>query len=113
MRWPGASVGTMNAVMPFASPGWPDVRANTRLPCARATWLFDHGVDFLKLMGTGAVLAIGTEPGEPELTEAEMRAAINSMDSHSDEIFAALELSGAKRAECFEQVDDKQFVICH
>lgn len=43
---------------------------------ARATWLFDHGVDFLKLMGTGAVLAIGTEPGEPELTEAEMRAAV-------------------------------------
>jgi len=43
---------------------------------ARATYLFDHGVDFLKLMATGAVLAIGTEPGEPELTEAEMRAAI-------------------------------------
>jgi imidazolonepropionase-like amidohydrolase len=43
---------------------------------ARATYLFDNGVDFLKLMATGAVLAIGTEPGEPELTEAEMRAAI-------------------------------------
>lgn len=43
---------------------------------ARATYLFDHGVDFLKLMATGAVLAIGTEPGEPELTEAEMRAAV-------------------------------------
>lgn len=42
----------------------------------RATHLFDSGVDFLKLMATGAVLAIGTEPGEPELTEAEMRAAI-------------------------------------
>lgn len=42
----------------------------------RATYLFDNGVDFLKLMATGAVLAIGTEPGEPELTEAEMRAAI-------------------------------------
>lgn len=43
---------------------------------ARATFLFDSGVDFLKLMATGAVLAIGTEPGEPELTEAEMRAAV-------------------------------------
>lgn len=43
---------------------------------ARATFLFDNGVDFLKLMATGAVLAIGTEPGEPELTEAEMRAAV-------------------------------------
>lgn len=27
------------------------------------------------MMGTGAVLAIGSEPGEPELSEAEMRAA--------------------------------------
>lgn len=42
----------------------------------RATFLFDHGADFLKLIATGAVLAIGTEPGEPELTEDEMRAAI-------------------------------------
>ncbi|WP_428028207.1 amidohydrolase family protein [Altererythrobacter sp.] len=42
----------------------------------KAEYLFDHGVDFLKLIGTGAVLAIGTEPGEPELTEEEMRAAV-------------------------------------
>lgn len=42
----------------------------------KATLLLDGGVDFLKLMATGAVLAIGTEPGQPELTEAEMRAAI-------------------------------------
>jgi imidazolonepropionase-like amidohydrolase len=44
---------------------------------ARAEFLFDNGVDFLKLIATGAVLAIGTEPGEPELTEEEMRAAVN------------------------------------
>lgn len=43
---------------------------------AKAALLLDGGVDFLKLMATGAVLAIGTEPGQPELTEAEMRAAI-------------------------------------
>ena len=43
---------------------------------ARATFLFDHGADLLKLIATGAVLAIGTEPGEPELTEVEMRAAV-------------------------------------
>lgn len=42
----------------------------------KATFLFDQGADFLKLMATGAVLAIGTEPGEPELTEEEMRAAV-------------------------------------
>ena len=45
--WPGEMVGTMNAVMPRASPGLPDVRANTRLPCARATWLFQR---FMPLM---------------------------------------------------------------
>ena len=41
------------------------------------------------------------------ILEAEMRAAINSMDSHSDEIFAALELSGAKRAEAIKSVSKK------
>jgi imidazolonepropionase-like amidohydrolase len=71
--------GELNGVMP-----------NTKLPAdmrlgvakgpkqvaARASYLFDQKVDFLKLMATGAVLAIGTEPGAPELTEAEMRAAV-------------------------------------
>ncbi|MBA4007354.1 MAG: Xaa-Pro dipeptidase [Erythrobacter sp.] len=52
------------------------VLASPEEAAARATFLFDHGVDFLKLMATGAVLAIGTEPGEAELTEAEMRAAV-------------------------------------
>jgi imidazolonepropionase-like amidohydrolase len=42
----------------------------------KATYLFDHGADFLKIIATGAVLAIGTEPGEPEVTEDEMRASI-------------------------------------
>jgi imidazolonepropionase-like amidohydrolase len=43
---------------------------------AKATFLFDNGADFLKLIATGAVLAIGTEPGTPELTETQMRAAV-------------------------------------
>lgn len=44
---------------------------------AKAAALFAGGADFLKLIATGAVLAIGTEPGQPELTEEEMRAAVN------------------------------------
>jgi imidazolonepropionase-like amidohydrolase len=71
--------GELNGVMPNE-----DLPADMRLGVvrgaeevkARATFLFDNGVDFLKLIGTGAVLAIGTEPGEPELTEEEMRAAV-------------------------------------
>ena len=42
----------------------------------KAGFLFDNGVDFLKILATGAVLAIGTEPGQPEVTEEEMRAAV-------------------------------------
>jgi imidazolonepropionase-like amidohydrolase len=41
----------------------------------KAEALFKGGADFLKLIATGAVLAIGTEPGQPELTEYQMRAA--------------------------------------
>ncbi len=48
----------------------------------KAQYLLDHKVDFLKLIATGAVLAIGTEPGEPELTEAQMRAAVTVAQAH-------------------------------
>lgn len=61
---------------------------------ARAAYLFDNGVDFLKLMATGAVLAIGTEPGEPELTEAEMRAAIEVAKARGS--FATAHAHGAE-----------------
>lgn len=60
----------------------------------RAGFLFDHGVDFLKLMGTGAVLAMGTEPGEPELTEGEMRAAVEIAQQHGS--FATAHAHGAE-----------------
>lgn len=42
----------------------------------RVRYLFQHRVDSIKLIATGAVLAVGTEPGRLELTEAEMRAAV-------------------------------------
>jgi imidazolonepropionase-like amidohydrolase len=41
-----------------------------------ARHLFQHGVDFLKLIATGAVLAEGTEPGAIELTAGEIAAAV-------------------------------------
>ncbi len=44
---------------------------------SKATFLIDQGADFLKLIATGAVLAVGTEPGEPELTEAQMKAVVD------------------------------------
>jgi len=44
----------------------------------KATFFIDKGADFLKLIATGAVLAIGTEPGEPELSVEEMKAAVDT-----------------------------------
>ncbi len=42
----------------------------------RVRYLFQHHVDTIKLIASGAVLAVGSEPGRLELSEAEMRAAV-------------------------------------
>lgn len=47
-----------------------------------ADFLLSHGADQLKFIATGAVLAIGTEPGTPELSEDEMRAAVGVAAKH-------------------------------
>ncbi len=36
-----------------------------------------HGADFLKLIATGAVLTVGTEPGQLELSKEEIEAAVD------------------------------------
>ena len=41
----------------------------------KARYLLDHGANFIKLIATGAVLAIGSEPGALELSPEEMKAA--------------------------------------
>lgn len=41
----------------------------------KARYLLDHGADFIKLIATGAVLALGSEPGALELSSEEMKAA--------------------------------------
>jgi imidazolonepropionase-like amidohydrolase len=43
----------------------------------KAANILAHHADFLKLIATGAVLTVGTEPGRQELTEDEMRAAVD------------------------------------
>jgi imidazolonepropionase-like amidohydrolase len=42
----------------------------------KVRFLFQHRVDSIKLIASGAVLAVGSEPGRLELSEAEMRAAV-------------------------------------
>jgi imidazolonepropionase-like amidohydrolase len=48
----------------------------------KVNFLFQHGADSIKLIGTGAVLAEGTEVGQQELTEDEMRAAVEAAAAH-------------------------------
>jgi imidazolonepropionase-like amidohydrolase len=89
--------GELNGVIPNAK-----LPADMRLGVVRnpveakqrAEFLFKNKVDFLKLIATGAVLAIGTEPGEPELTEAEMRAAVKVAASHGS--YATAHAHGAE-----------------
>lgn len=45
---------------------------------AKTGFLIAQGADFIKTIATGAVLAIGTEPGEPELTEDQLRAVVET-----------------------------------
>ncbi|MEU9015300.1 amidohydrolase family protein [Streptomyces sp. NPDC048479] len=42
----------------------------------RVREILHGGADLIKLIATGAVMAAGTVPGAPELTEAQMRAAV-------------------------------------
>ncbi|MCW3849047.1 amidohydrolase family protein [Sphingomonas sp. LB-2] len=42
----------------------------------KVRYLFQHHVDTIKLIASGAVLAVGSEPGRLELSEEEMRAAV-------------------------------------
>ncbi len=45
---------------------------------AKVNYLFQNGADSIKLIATGAVLTQGTEPGALEMSEAEIRAAVEA-----------------------------------
>jgi len=71
--------GELNGVVPNDQLP-PDMRlgvaATPEEAAAKTTYLLDHGADFIKTIATGAVLAIGTEPGAPELTVDQLRAIV-------------------------------------
>lgn len=61
--------------------------------------LLAGGADLLKVIATGAVLAPGTEPGNPELSEQQIRAAVEVAADHGTHVAAhAHGAEGAKRA---------------
>jgi len=61
--------------------------------------LLHHGADFIKVIATGAVLTEGTDPGAPELTEDEIRAAVEESALYGTHVAAhAHGAEGIKRA---------------
>lgn len=55
------------------SSGVDEVRSNVRQ-------ILRYGADFIKVIATGAVLTSGTDPGLPEFTEDELRAAVEECE---------------------------------
>lgn len=78
------------------------------------------GADFIKLIGTGAVLAIGSEPGALELTPEEMQAACDEAKAlgkyciahahGADGIKAAIR-AGARTIEHASLIDDEGLAL--
>jgi imidazolonepropionase-like amidohydrolase len=65
----------------------------------RVRELLNGGADFIKIIATGAVLAPGTQPGAPEYTEAEIRAAVEEAANYGTFVAAhAHGAEGIKRA---------------
>lgn len=66
---------------------------------AKAREFLQNRVDFIKMIATGAVLTVGTEPGRQELSEDEMRAIVEEARRHGRKVTAhAHGAEGAKAA---------------
>jgi imidazolonepropionase-like amidohydrolase len=84
--------GELNGVVPDNS----ELPADMRLgvvstpgeAAARTDALIDAGADFIKVIATGAVLAIGTEPGEPELTPEQLSAIVATAHARGKKVTA-------------------------
>ncbi len=83
---------------------------------ARVKAMIDGGADFIKLIATGAVLAVGSEPGALELTPDEMKAACDQAKAmgkyciahaHGAEGIKAAIRAGARTIEHASLVDDE------
>lgn len=86
----------------------------------KAADLLAHHVDFLKLIATGAVLTVGTEPGQSELTEGEMRAAVEeaakrgtyaTAHAHGAEGMKAAIRAGVRSIEHGSLMDDEAIAM--
>jgi len=86
----------------------------------KVNYLFQHGADSIKLIATGAVFAIGTEAGQQELTEDEMRAAVDvarargswvTAHAHGAEGIKAAIRAGVRGIEHASLIDDEGIAL--
>ncbi|KKC26275.1 Xaa-Pro dipeptidase [Sphingomonas sp. SRS2] len=86
----------------------------------KVNYLFQRGVDSIKLIATGAVLAEGTEPGTRELGDEEMRAAVETAKAnrswvtahaHGAEGIKAAIRAGARSIEHASLIDDEGIAL--
>lgn len=87
---------------------------------AKVNYLFQHGADSIKLIATGAVLASGTEAGQQELTEEEMRAAVEvaaarkswvTAHAHGAEGIKSAIRAGVRAIEHASLIDDEGIAL--
>ena len=88
----------------------------------KARYLLDHGADFIKLIATGAVLAIGSQPGALELSLEEMKAACDEAKlrgsyciahAHGAEGIKAAIRAGARTIEHASYLDDEGIALAN
>ncbi len=82
--------------------------------------LLDGGADFIKVIATGAVLTAGTEPGQSEYTEAQIRAAVEeaakrgtfvAAHAHGAEGIKRAVRAGVRSIEHGSLIDDKGIAL--
>ena len=93
--------------------GVDQMRANVRRIIAR-------GADLIKIIATGAVLTSGTNPGAPEFTEDELRAAVEECDllgahvaahAHGPEGIMRASRAGVRSVEHASLIDDDALAL--
>lgn len=86
----------------------------------RVRYLIGQGADFIKVIATGAVLAVGSEPGALELSEAEIAAACDEArrlgryciaHAHGAEGIKAAIRAGARTIEHASLIDDEGIAL--
>ena len=72
----GGTVGVVPAGMTVPDEMRVGIADNEQQVREKVRTILKGGADFIKIIATGAVLTAGTEPGAPEYSEAQMRAAV-------------------------------------